>query len=79
MYVGIFIKNYRFFSLSREYAFLLIHFILNNQVNFHTSLAVQSINTRNKCHLYRTIANFHVFRKLYPMTAPKYSTAFHAD
>jgi hypothetical protein len=38
-------------------------FIVNNQEHFQTNSAVHSVNTRNKHHLHRPVANLTCFQK----------------
>jgi hypothetical protein len=40
-----------------------MNFFVNNQENFQTNPSVRSINTRNKHHLHRPIANLSCFEK----------------
>jgi hypothetical protein len=46
-----------------QYVFSLMTLIVNNQEYFQTNLSVHSINTRNKHHLHRPIANLTCFHK----------------
>jgi hypothetical protein len=46
-----------------EYMFSLLNFIINNQEHFQTNSAVHSVNTRNKHHLHRPVANLTCFQK----------------
>jgi hypothetical protein len=44
-------------SLPCEYIFSLMNCIANNQEHFHTNSAIHSVNTRNRGHLHRPVAN----------------------
>jgi IS1 family transposase len=46
-----------------QYIFSLMNFFVNNQENIQTTPSVHSINTRNKDHLHRPIANLSCFQK----------------
>jgi hypothetical protein len=43
--------------------FTLMYFVLNNQELFQKNSAIHSVNTRNRDHLYRPIANLPCFQK----------------
>jgi hypothetical protein len=45
-----------------EFIFSLLNFIINNLEHFHNS-AVHTVNTRNKHHLHRPVANLTCFQK----------------
>jgi hypothetical protein len=40
-----------------------MNFIVNNQKHFQTNSAIHSVNTRNKNHLHRLVANLSCFQK----------------
>jgi IS1 family transposase len=46
-----------------QYIFSLMNFLVDNQENFQTNSSIHSINTRNKHHLHRPIANLSCFQK----------------
>jgi hypothetical protein len=46
-----------------QYIFSLMNFFVNNQENFQTNPSEHSINTRDKHHLHRAIANLPCFQK----------------
>ena len=46
-----------------QYIYSLTSFFIGNQENFQTNSSVHSINTRNKHHLHRPIANQSCFQK----------------
>jgi hypothetical protein len=48
-----------------QYIFSLMNFFVNNQENFQANSSVHSINTRNKHHLHRPIANLSCFQKVH--------------
>jgi len=50
-------------SLSCEYIFTLMKFIVNNQEYFQTNSAIHSFNTRNRNHHHRPTANLSCFQK----------------
>ena len=56
-------KKIRGFACSCQCIFSLMNFFVNNQENFQTNSSVRSINTRNKHHLYRSIAHLSYFQK----------------
>jgi hypothetical protein len=56
-------KRLQILPLSCEYIFSLLNFIINNQEHFQTNSAVHSVNTRNKQHLLRPVANLTCFQK----------------
>jgi len=60
-----------------EYIFTLMNTVVNNQEHIHTNSAIHSVNTRDRDHLHRPNATFHVFRKVHTMLASKYSTVYH--
>jgi hypothetical protein len=43
--------------------FSLLNFIINNQEHFQTNSSVHSVNTRDKHHLHRPVANLTCFQK----------------
>jgi IS1 family transposase len=45
-----------------QYIFSLMNFLVDNQENFQTNSSIHSINTRNKHHLHRPIANLSCFQ-----------------
>jgi IS1 family transposase len=46
-----------------EYIFILMNFLVNNQEHFQTNSAIHSVNTRNRDHLHRPIANLSCFQR----------------
>jgi len=59
-------ENKDFNSLKPQYIYIYIlidEFFIVNQDTFLTSSSVHSINTRNKHHLHRPIANMYYFQK----------------
>jgi hypothetical protein len=52
-------KRLQILPLPCEHIFSLLNFIINNQEHF----AVHSVNTRNKHHLHRPVANLTFFQK----------------
>jgi IS1 family transposase len=46
-----------------QYIFSLMNFFVNNQEQFQTNASVHSINTRNKHHLHRPVANLSCLQK----------------
>jgi hypothetical protein len=56
-------KKTRDFACSMPMYISLMNFFVNNQENFQTNPSVDSINTRNKRHLHRPIANLPCFQK----------------
>jgi hypothetical protein len=70
-------KKLPILSLPCEYIFSLLIFIINNQEHFQANSAVHSVNTRNKHHLHRLVANLtYVFRKAHIILASKFSTIY---
>jgi hypothetical protein len=49
--------------LPREYIFSLLNFVNSNQDHFQANSVVHSVNTRNKDHIRRPIANLTGFQK----------------
>jgi len=65
-------------SLPCEYIFTLMSVDVNNQELFQTNSAVHSVNTRNRDHLHRPIANLSCFQeKAHAMLASKSSTVYY--
>jgi hypothetical protein len=56
-------KRLQTLPLPCEYIFSLLNFIINNQEHFQTKSAVHSVDTRNKHHLHRPVANLTCFQK----------------
>ena len=56
-------KKLEILIVPSQYIYLLKSFFIGNQENFLTISSVHSINTRNKHHLYRPIANLSCFQK----------------
>jgi hypothetical protein len=46
-----------------EYIFLLMNFVVNNQVHFQTNSVIHNVNTKNRDHLHRPTANLSYFQK----------------
>jgi hypothetical protein len=57
------LKNLEILCVPCQYIFSLINFFFNNQEIFQTNSSVCSINTRNKRHLQKPIANLSCFQK----------------
>jgi hypothetical protein len=49
--------------LPYKYIFPLMNFVVNNQEIFETNSAIHIVNTRNRDHLHRQIANLSCFQK----------------
>jgi hypothetical protein len=60
-----------------QYIFSLMNFFVNNQENFQTNSSVHSINTRNKHHLHRPIANLTCFQKMHSVLTLKFLAVSH--
>jgi hypothetical protein len=60
-----------------QYISSLMNFLVNNQENFQTNSSIHSINTRNKHHLHRPIANLSCFRKVHSILVSGSSIAYH--
>jgi hypothetical protein len=56
-------KKLEILTLPSQYIYSLMSFFIGNQENFLTNSSVHSINTRNKHHLHRPIANPSCFQK----------------
>jgi hypothetical protein len=56
-------KRLQILHLPCEYIFSLPNFIISNQEHFQANSVVHSVNTRNKHHLHRPIANLTGFQK----------------
>jgi hypothetical protein len=56
-------KKLEILPLACQYMFLLMNFFVNNQENFQTNPSVRSVNTRDKHHLHRPIANLSCCQK----------------
>jgi hypothetical protein len=56
-------KRLQILPLPFEYIFSLLNFIISNQEHFQANSAVHSVNTRNKNHRHRPIANPTGFQK----------------
>jgi hypothetical protein len=52
----------------------LTNFVIDNLEYFLTNLAVHNVNTRNRDHLHRPIANLSCFQKVHTFLATKYSS-----
>ena len=50
-------------TVPSQYIYSLMSFFIGNQENFQTNSSVHSINTRNKHHLHRPVANLSCFQK----------------
>ena len=50
-------------------------FFIGNQDKFLTNSSLNSINTRNKHHLHRPIANLSCFQKVHPTLGSEFLTA----
>jgi IS1 family transposase len=60
-----------------QYIFSLLNVFVNNQENFQTNSSVHSINTRNKHHLHRPIANLSCFQKSSFYSGIRISAVYH--
>jgi hypothetical protein len=56
-------KKLQILTVPSQYIYSLTSFFIGNQENFQTNSSVHSINTRNKHHLHRPIANLSCFQK----------------
>jgi IS1 family transposase len=56
-------KKLEILPVACQYMFSLMNFFVNNQENFQTNSSVHSINTRNKHHLHRPVANLSCLQK----------------
>jgi hypothetical protein len=56
-------KKLKILPVPCHYIFSLMNFFVNNQEKFQINPAVHSINTRNKHHLHRPIANLSCLQK----------------
>jgi IS1 family transposase len=56
-------KKLQISPLPCERIFPLLIFIINNQEHFQVNSAVHSVNTRNKHHLHRPVANLTCFQR----------------
>ena len=56
-------KKLEILIVPSQYIYLLKSFFIGNQENFLTISSVHSINTRNKQHLHRLVANLSCFQK----------------
>jgi len=54
-------KKLEIFTVPSQYIFSLMSFFIGNQEKFQTNSSVHSINTRNKQHLHRLVANLSCF------------------
>jgi hypothetical protein len=50
-------------TVPSQYIYSLMSFFIGNQEKFQTNLSVHNINTRNKHHLHRPVANLSCFQK----------------
>jgi hypothetical protein len=56
-------KKLQILPLPCEYIFSLLNFVINNLEHFQAYSAIHSVNTRNKHHVHRPIANLTYFQK----------------
>jgi hypothetical protein len=63
IHVDVLFIRLEIFPLPCEYIFSLMNFVANNQEYFETNSAIHNFNTRNRDHLYRSIANLSCFEK----------------
>jgi len=56
-------KKLEILTIPSQYIYSMMSFLIGNQDKFLTNLSVHSINTRNKHHLHRHIANLSCFQK----------------
>jgi len=56
-------KKLEILTVPSQYIYSLISFFIENQEKFQTNLSVHNINTRNKHHFHRPIANLSCFQK----------------
>jgi len=57
------LKKLEILTIPSQYIYSLMNFFIGNQDKFLTNSSVHSINTRNKHHLHRPIANLSCFQK----------------
>jgi hypothetical protein len=56
-------KKLDILTVPRQYTYSLMSFFIGNQEKFQTNSSVHNINTRNKHHLHRPVANLSRFQK----------------
>jgi hypothetical protein len=56
-------KKLEILTVPNQYIYSLMSFFIGNQEKFQTNLSVHNINTRNKHHLHRLVANLSCFQK----------------
>ena len=56
-------KNLEILTVPSQYIYSLMGFFIGNQEKFQTNSSVHNINTRNKHHLHRPVANLSCFQK----------------
>jgi hypothetical protein len=56
-------KKLEILTVPSQYIYSLMSFFIGNQVKFQTNSSVHNINTRNKHHLHRAVANLSCFQK----------------
>ena len=57
------LKKLEILAVPNQYIYSLMSFFVGNQENIQTNSSVHSINTRNKHHLHRPVANLSCFQK----------------
>jgi hypothetical protein len=57
-------KKLQTLPLPYEYIYSLLNFVINNLEHFQTNSAIHCVNTRNKHHLHRPVANLIRFQKV---------------
>jgi hypothetical protein len=63
LHVEGYLKKLETLTVPSQYIYSLMSFFIGNQENFQTNSSVHSINTRNKHHLHRPIANLSCFQQ----------------
>jgi hypothetical protein len=56
-------KKLEILTVPSQYMYSLMSFFIGNQEKFQTNSSVHNINTRNKLHLHRPVANLSCFQK----------------
>jgi uncharacterized membrane protein len=57
------LKKLEILTVPSQYVYSLMSFFIGNQEKFQTNSSVHNINTRNKHHLHRPVANLSCFQK----------------
>jgi hypothetical protein len=67
----------RNFDCPKPIHILIDEFFIGNQEKCQTNSSVHNINTRNKHHLHRPVANLSCFQKCHPTLGSEFLTAYH--